>query len=618
MKFLPLSWLLAFVVPHSPAMSQVEAEADPLPEIIVHDNRVPAGTLARGILTLRLETGTGTWRPEEDAGPGIVVHAFAETGGPLEIPGPLIRIPEGTELRIRIRNRNTGSPLVVHGLHERPGAAEDTLHVAAGESREIRFRAGSPGTYFYWATTTGAATTETRTSAESQLAGAFIVDPRESAVPEDRIFVIGLWSDPDRPPEEGRLPAPGAVVVNGLSWPHTERFRYAPRDSIRWRWINGSDRAHPMHLHGSHFRVESHGEAERDTLYASEERRLAVTETIIPGGTFSMLWVPERAGNWMFHCHTLAHIGPKLRRSAESVDRHHDNHTLQVMSGLAVGVEVVAATPAPLDPPVQRRRIRLIAARDPGRYGSEPGFGFVLEDGARPGRPGPPLILTRGEPVEIAVVNQLEELTSVHWHGIELESYYDGVSGWSGGAGRVAPAIAPGDSFVVHMTPPRAGTFIYHTHFDEETQLTSGLYGPLIVMEPGETFDPRTDRILLFSADGPVRFPTALLNGRQAPELEFEAGTLYRLRLINIADNGVRVFSLLAGERPVSWRPIAKDGAGLPASQQVARPAQQRIGVGETYDFEFRPEEPGKLRLEFRQRGQLVLAGVVSVIDATR
>ncbi|MFN2419778.1 MAG: hypothetical protein ABR527_00110, partial [Gemmatimonadota bacterium] len=123
---------------------------------------------------------------------------------------------------------------------------------------------------------------------------------------------------------------------------------------------------------------------------------------------------------------------------------------------------------------------------------------------------------------------------------------------------------------------------------------------------------------LLFSADGPVRFPTALLNGRQAPELEFEAGTLYRLRLINIADNGVRVFSLLAGERPVSWRPIAKDGASLPASQQVARPAQQRIGVGETYDFEFRPEEPGKLRLEFRQRGQLVLAGVVSVIEPAR
>jgi FtsP/CotA-like multicopper oxidase with cupredoxin domain len=614
---LPFLLLLVVLLPSAAA----QVGSDPLPAIAVHDNRVPGGTLTGGVLALRLETGTGTWRPEEGEGPGIVVHAFRVAGGPLTVPGPLIRVPEDTELRIRIRNRNTGSSLIVHGLHVRPGAADDTLHVEPGGTREIRFRAGAPGTYFYWATTTGAATTETRTSVESQLGGAFVVDPREGPTADDRIFVIGLWGDPDRPPGPSGLPAAGAVVVNGLSWPHTERFRYTLGDSIRWRWINSSDRPHPMHLHGSHFRVDSHGDGERDTLYSDEERRLAVTETIMSGGTMSMLWVPERAGNWLFHCHTLSHISPKLRRGEASPDRdrqHAENHALLVMSGLAIGVEVVAATPAPLDPPVERRRIRLIAARDPGRYGSQPGFGFVLEDGARPGRPGPPLILTRGEATEIAVVNQLEEPTSVHWHGIELESYYDGVSGWSGGAGRLASPIAPGDSFVVHMTPPRAGTFIYHTHFDEERQLTSGLYGPLIVMEPGAIFDPRTDRILLFSADGPVRFPTALLNGRQAPELELEVGTRYRLRLINIADNGVRVFSLLADEQPVSWRAIAKDGADLPLSQRVERSAQQRIGVGETYDFEFTPDTPGVLRIDVRQRGQLVLAGFVRVTEPTR
>jgi FtsP/CotA-like multicopper oxidase with cupredoxin domain len=45
---------------------------------------------------------------------------------------------------------------------------------------------------------------------------------------------------------------------------------------------------------------------------------------------------------------------------------------------------------------------------------------------------GPLIILTRGEPVEIEVVNRLKERTAIHGHGIELESYYDGVPGWSG------------------------------------------------------------------------------------------------------------------------------------------------------------------------------------------
>lgn len=618
----------------SPAVAQVES--DPIPKIVTHENRVPAGTLDHGVLTLRLEADTGMWSPEEDDGPGHVAHAFAEEDGPLQIPGPLLRVPEGTELVIRIRNRIADQPLLVHGLHTRPGMAGDTLHIPPRGERKVRFMAGAPGTYFYWATTTGAATTALRMSEETQLGGAFVVDPRSGPVPVDRIFVIGIWLDPDELREKGRFGpiARRAVVVNGRSWPHTERFRYTAGDSVRWRWINTSDRPHPMHLHGSYFRVDSRGDAVRDTIYREEERRLAVTETMLPGGTFTMLWVPERPGNWLFHCHTLGHISPALRlgRSGLPVDgRHVENHALDAMAGLAVGVEVMRGSPTePMDSPASPRQLRLVAAVDPGRYGTDPGYGYVLDEGgatpARPGRPGPPLVLTRDEPVAITVINNLPEPTSVHWHGIELESYYDGVSGWSGRPGHIAPAIAPGDSFVVHMTPPRAGTFIYHTHFDELGQLTSGMYGPLVVMEPGQSFDPRGDKILLLSGDRPVRRPaqntpqaatTMLLNGRQDPELGLEARTTYRLRMINIAPGGTMLFSLFAGEHPVSWLPVAKDGADLPPSQRIARPASQLIGVGETYDFELTPAEPGTLRLEVRQRGDLILTGVIEVTAPT-
>jgi FtsP/CotA-like multicopper oxidase with cupredoxin domain len=47
--------------------------------------------------------------------------------------------------------------------------------------------------------------------------------------------------------------------------------------------------------------------------------------------------------------------------------------------------------------------------------------------------------------------------TAIHWHGIELDSYFDGVPGWGGTAGSVTPPIAAGQRFTAKFTPPRAG-----------------------------------------------------------------------------------------------------------------------------------------------------------------
>ncbi|MEJ7829782.1 MAG: hypothetical protein WKF91_16350, partial [Segetibacter sp.] len=61
------------------------------------------------------------WYPETHDGNGIRVHAFAERGKPLQVPGPLIRVPEGTENRATIHNLIVGLPLVLHGFYSRPG-----------------------------------------------------------------------------------------------------------------------------------------------------------------------------------------------------------------------------------------------------------------------------------------------------------------------------------------------------------------------------------------------------------------------------------------------------------------------------------------------------------------
>ena len=208
-----------------------------------------------------------------------------------------------------------------------------------------------------------------------------------------------------------------------------------------------------------------------------------------------------------------------------------------------------------------------------------PAAGFVLSEGrcaasrrTRAAAPGPPIVLRRDEPVEITLVNRLAEATAIHWHGIELDSYYDGVHGWSGVDRRVTPMIEPGGSFVVRFTPPRAGTFIYHTHLHDYRQLSSGLYGPLIVTDAGETFDPATDHVIVLGRSGLTSEEPSVLtdpesvvmNGERAPRLVWKAGVRHRVRLINITPDDIFSVTLQTSEGPVhvdagrqGWRAAA-------------------------------------------------------------
>jgi FtsP/CotA-like multicopper oxidase with cupredoxin domain len=215
---------------------------------------------------------------------------------------------------------------------------------------------------------------------------------------------------------------------------------------------------------------------------------------------------------------------------------------------------------------------------------------------------GPPLVLTRGERTAITVTNELHEPTAIHWHGIEIESYYDGVAGWNGTTQNTTPAILPGSSFVAYMTPPRAGTFIYHTHWHNANQLTGGMYGALLVMEPGKKYDPAADKVFVLGRGGLNELHDPLvLNGSSQPGLMvLLPGRSYRFRLVNITPNdSVVATSLMSDGHPVKWRAIAKDGADLPPQQATVRDAVQNISVGETYDFEFAPKGPGDYQLRF-------------------
>jgi FtsP/CotA-like multicopper oxidase with cupredoxin domain len=279
------------------------------------------------------------------------------------------------------------------------------------------------------------------------------------------------------------------------------------------------------------------------------------------------------------------------------------------MAGLVLGITVTpgAGAPAPVQGAVgPARKLELVAHAIAHGAGNAAKFAYTLrENGRETATTGrlisPPIVLTRHQPVEVSIVNQLKTPTAVHWHGIELDSYYDGVPGWGGLGRQITPPIAAGSAFVARFAPPRAGTFIYHTHWHDLSQITGGLYGPLIVLPEGERFDPDTDRIVLVSSDGPAQKTDDLLvSGTSAPEpTEMRVGTRYRFRFINITSDDPEItVALLAGDAPVNWRAIAKDGADLPGPQRLMHQARQRVSVGETYDFEFVPERPGLLTLD--------------------
>ena len=578
-----------------------------------NDNRTPAGTLRNGVLTIRLEVREGEWHPDKEADPGLVLRAFAEAGKPPAIPGPLIRVPEGTLIHATLHNALADSTVYLHNFSTRGLADTSAIQLEPGATKAVRFVAGSAGTYFYWASTRPGAITA-RAVSDAELAGAFVIDPAGTpAQPRDRVFVLTEWNQNARPAGVVLKTDLTRFTINGKAWPNTERLAYAVGDTLRFRVVNASSNPHPMHLHGFYYRVESRGDGSRDTRYdPAAPPQLVVTERLAPGRTYAMSWVPERAGYWLFHCHNNFHVLRSRPLDGSPLlpeyQLHAQNHALELMGGLVLGIEVRPRGPGTAPEPVARRRLRLIAQVDSAGGGSqaEPTYRYVLEEGGRsteagPSLPGPLILLKRGEPVSITVVNRLPEPTAVHWHGIELDSYMDGVAGFSGHPGRIAPVIAPRDSFEARFTPPRSGSFIYHPHADEVRQQQAGLSGALLVMDDPAAFDPSHDIVLLLSAprreaDEDTRI---LLNGSLAPApLELRVGERYRFRMINIHTfRPSMILRLLQDSTPVTWRAVAKDGMELPAERAVMGPAVQQSGNGETYDFEFTPREPGELRV---------------------
>lgn len=210
--------------------------------------------------------------------------------------------------------------------------------------------------------------------------------------------------------------------------------------------------------------------------------------------------------------------------------------------------------------------------------------------------PGPTIEAVEGDRVRILVTNGLKEHTSVHWHGILLPSGMDGVSGLN------QPAIKPGETFAYEFTLKQHGTYMYHPHADEMTQMAVGMMGMFIIHPKQEKATP-IDRDYCFLLHNwavhpgtyrpdpavMVEFDLWTFNSKVFPAIDpLVARTGERVR--------VRIGNLSMWNHPVHMHGVqfqvtGSDGGSWPESHW-RRETTEIVGVGQTRDIEF-IAEPG-------------------------
>lgn len=258
------------------------------------------------------------------------------------------------------------------------------------------------------------------------------------------------------------------------------------------------------------------------------------------------------------------------------------------------------------------REYQLVAA--PARWEVLPGIG--AEAFAYNGQvPGPTIRVTEGDTLRVTLRNELNEPTSIHWHGLHVPNAMDGVPPLT------QEAVVPGGSFTYEFTVSHAGAFMYHSHVDAAEQIDRGLYGPLIVdpqpANAGETTFDREFTMMLSAwnilrpaddademagmpgmeeAAPPERLAMQMdynyftINGKAfpaAPAWAVHQGDLVRVRLINISNLAHPMH--LHGQ---DFKVVARDGEPLRPEQQVVMNTLS-VDAGETYDIVFVAESSG-------------------------
>ena len=214
------------------------------------------------------------------------------------------------------------------------------------------------------------------------------------------------------------------------------------------------------------------------------------------------------------------------------------------------------------------------------------------------GTPGPTIEAIEGERLRLYVTNRLPEATTVHWHGLELANGMDGV------AGLTQRPIPPGETYVYEFPLRRPGTYMYHPHFDEMTQIALGMAGMLIV-HPRSPQGPAVDHDFALLVHewriepGASRpdpnamddFNVFTFNGKAFPATEplrVGRGERVRIRIGNLSPADHHPIHL----HGLAFRVVGTDGGEIPIAGQWPE-TTVLVPVGSTRTIELVPDEVG-------------------------
>lgn len=250
--------------------------------------------------------------------------------------------------------------------------------------------------------------------------------------------------------------------------------------------------------------------------------------------------------------------------------------------------------------------------------------------------PGPTLEFMEGEYAVIYVKNEMSVETSIHWHGLLLPNFFDGVPYLT------TPPIKPGTTFKYEFPIRQSGTYWYHSHTMLQEQ--SGVFGSLLLHPKEKTLDYDHDLILMLSdwtnenphsimrnlkrgnewyqvkkgtatplnqvvsrgalgsqlnfwrqrmegADiADVYYPAFLINGYQSIEYpDYKPGEKVRLRVINGSASS-QFWVTIGGDVPLL---VSADGMDVTPTKR----SKIFIATAETYDFIITIPEEGKIEL---------------------
>jgi FtsP/CotA-like multicopper oxidase with cupredoxin domain len=254
--------------------------------------------------------------------------------------------------------------------------------------------------------------------------------------------------------------------------------------------------------------------------------------------------------------------------------------------------------------------------------------------------PGPTLKFVIGDTARIHVRNEMDVETSIHWHGILLPNFQDGVPYVT------TPPIKPGTTFTYEFPIKHSGTYWYHSHTGLQEQ--RGVYGSIVIEAKDPPVKADIDHVVVLSdwtdedpdevlrtlksgsdyyslkkgsmqslsgaikADAlenvlkrswqrmppmdisDIGYDHFLMNGQPSQSLNVLPGQKVRLRIINASASTYFYLEYAEGDMQV----IAADGLNV----KPLRLKRFLIAVAETYDVVI--TVPGNRKYEFRATAQ--------------